>query len=47
MARAMPTDSSHDQTFTSVEWNCQLSVNPGIEIMRCGHLERNVQNTGP
>ena len=30
----------HDQTFTQSEESRQLSVIPGIVIMRCCHIER-------
>ena len=29
----------HDQTFTQSEEGRQLSIIPGVGIMRCGHIE--------
>ena len=35
----------HDQTYTQSEESHQLSVIPGIEIIRCGHIEWKDQGT--
>ena len=43
--RVLDSSSWHDQTFSQSEESRQVSVIPGVGIMRCGHTERKDQNT--